>query len=75
MFADDVSELRSPLVRIVDLGSEDDPAAVAGRLYAALRECDDLGANIILVRNITTAHPLSGAIQDRLRRASLTPDT
>ena len=75
LFADDVSELRSPLVRIVDLGSEQDPAAVAGRLYAALRECDDLGASIILVRNITTAHPLSGAIQDRLRRASLTPDT
>lgn len=70
LFADDISELRSPLVRIVDLGSEADPAAVAGRLYAALRECDDLGASIILVRNITTAHPLSGAIQDRLRRAA-----
>ena len=69
-FSDDVRELRSPPVRIVDLGSEDDPAAVAGRLYAALRECDDLGASIVLVRNITTTHPLSGAIQDRLRRAA-----
>jgi hypothetical protein len=69
-FSDDVRELRSPPVRIVDLGSEDDPAAVAGRLYAALRECDDLGASIILVRNIATTHPLSGAIQDRLRRAA-----
>jgi len=75
VFSDDVSELRSLPVRIVDFGSERDPAAVAGRLYAALRECDDLGASIILVRNITTTHPLSGAIQDRLRRASLTPDT
>jgi L-threonylcarbamoyladenylate synthase len=75
VFSDDVSELRSLPVRIVDFGSEHDPAAVAGRLYAALRECDNLGASIILVRNVTTTHPLSGAIQDRLRRASLTPDT
>ena len=70
VFSNDVSELRSLPVRFIDLGNENDPAAVAGRLYAALRECDDLGASIILVRNITTTHPLTGAIQDRLRRAA-----
>jgi len=31
---------------------------------------------VILVRGITTSHPLTAAIQDRLRRAAvLTPDT
>jgi hypothetical protein len=52
------------------LAAEASPAAVAARLYAAFRECDELGAGVILVRSITTSHPLSGAIQDRLRRAA-----
>ncbi len=69
-YAEDLDELRSLPVRVVELGSEDEPAAIATRLYAALRECDELGADAILVRSITTAHPLSGAIQDRLRRAA-----
>jgi len=66
----DLNELRDLGARIVELGAEDDPVAVAARLYAALRECDELGSRVILVRNITTSHPLSGAIQDRLRRAA-----
>ena len=66
----DVDQLRDLGARIVELGAEDDPAAVAARLYAALRECDELGSRVILVRNITTSHPLSVAIRDRLRRAA-----
>ena len=69
-YAEDLDELRSLPVRVVELGSEDEPAAIATRLYAALRECDEPGADAILVRGITTAHPLSGAIQDRVRRAA-----
>jgi L-threonylcarbamoyladenylate synthase len=57
-------------VQLVDLGHENDPSAVASRLYAALREGDELGVDVIFVRNITTDHPLSAAIQDRLRRAA-----
>jgi len=70
-YSEDVDELRSLRLHIVELGNENNPATVAARLYAALRECDDAGANVILVRNITTDHPLSAAIRDRLRRASL----
>jgi L-threonylcarbamoyladenylate synthase len=70
-YSEDVNEWRSSLpVRIVDVGSEADPPAVAARLYAALRECDELNASAILVRSMTTSHPLSNAIHDRLRRAA-----
>ena len=69
-YTEDVSGLRHLGVRIVEVGAEGNPAAVAARLYDALRECDELGASTILVRNITASHPLSGAIQDRLRRSA-----
>ena len=70
-YSEDVNEWRHSLpVRIVDVGSEADPPEVAARLYAALRECDELNANVILVRSMTTPHPLSHAIHDRLRRAA-----
>ncbi len=69
-YGEDVDELRSLGVPIVELGHENNPATIAARLYSALRECDELGANVILVRSLTTVHPLSAAIQDRLRRAA-----
>ncbi|HYS24945.1 MAG TPA: L-threonylcarbamoyladenylate synthase [Vicinamibacterales bacterium] len=69
-YTEDVGELGNLGVQIVELASESNPVAVAARLYAALRECDELGAGAILVRTITTRHPLSGAIQDRLRHAA-----
>jgi len=62
--------LRGLRVHLVDLGSESDAVAVASRLYAALRQGDELGVDVLLVRTITTDHPLSTAIQDRLRRAA-----
>src|SRR6185503_9278862 len=58
-FSEDFEQLRPLRVPLVDIGSENDPAAVASRLYAALREGDELGVDVILVRNITTDHPLS----------------
>jgi L-threonylcarbamoyladenylate synthase len=69
-FGEDLEQLRMLRVHLLDLGNENDPPAVASRLYAALREGDELGVDVILVRNITTDHPLSMAIQDRLRRAA-----
>ena len=71
-FAEDVEQLRQLELRVhvLDLGHEHDPAAVASRLYAALRAGDELGVDALLIRNITTDHPLSTAIQDRLRRAA-----
>jgi L-threonylcarbamoyladenylate synthase len=71
-FSDDLESLRGLGAPLVDLGNEHDAPAIASRLYAALREADELGVDAILVRNITTDHPLGTAIQDRLRRAAST---
>ncbi len=51
------------------VGSEDAPDVVASRLYAALRELDAAGADIILARGFSD-HGLGAAVQDRLRRAA-----
>ena len=69
-FAEDVGRAAQLHVRVVPLGRESEPAEVAARLYAALRECDELGVDGILCRILTTDHPLSPAIRDRLRRAA-----
>ena len=69
-FAEDLDQLRELPIRLLDLGDEHDAAAVASRLYAVLREGDELGVDALLMRNITTDHPLSTAIRDRLRRAA-----
>jgi L-threonylcarbamoyladenylate synthase len=69
-FAEDLSRLADVPVRLVQLGSEHAPIDVAARLYAALRECDDLGADVVLARPLTTQHALSPAVRDRLRRAA-----
>ena len=69
-FAEDLSRFADVPARLVQLGSERAPDDVAARLYAALRECDDLGADVVLARPITTQHALSPAVRDRLRRAA-----
>jgi L-threonylcarbamoyladenylate synthase len=69
-FSGDLERLQALGAPLLDLGNEDDPPTVASRLYAALREGDELDVDAILVRNITTDHALSTAIQDRLRRAA-----
>ena len=57
-------------VRVVQLGSSEDPAAVAARLYAVLRELDAAGIDLILVHAFVPAEGLGVAIRDRLRRAA-----
>lgn len=52
------------------LGSEHDLAAIASRLYSALRELDALGVSRILVRAFSTDEGLGIAIRDRLTRAA-----
>ena len=56
--------------RVARLGSVHDLATVAARLYAALREVDAAGVDVILVRGFPTDDGLGMAIQDRLRRAA-----
>ena len=69
-YTEDLDVLRDLPVELLELGSEAAPASVAGRLYAALREADRANAMVILVRSVTAPHPLSDAINDRLRRAA-----
>jgi L-threonylcarbamoyladenylate synthase len=69
-FTEDVEALRDFSVHIVEVGREREPAEVAKRLYEGLRECDEAGAARILARTVTCDHPLTLAIQDRLRRAA-----
>lgn len=52
------------------LGSEHDLAAIASRLYSALRELDAVGVSRILVRAFSTDEGLGIAINDRLTRAA-----
>lgn len=55
---------------VVRVGPRDDPDAVASRLYAALRELDAAGVDLILARGFPAGPGLGVAIQDRLRRAA-----
>jgi L-threonylcarbamoyladenylate synthase len=57
-------------VDIVDVGPAGDLPGVAARLYAALRELDGLGVDLILARAFADDGGLGDAIQDRLRRAA-----
>jgi L-threonylcarbamoyladenylate synthase len=56
--------------RVVRVGSSSDLAVVASRLYAALRELDAAGVDLILARGFQGESDLGAAIQDRLRRAA-----
>jgi L-threonylcarbamoyladenylate synthase len=55
---------------IIRLGHERDLTAVATRLYAALRDLDVAGVDLILARGFDATSGLGVAIQDRLRRAA-----
>jgi L-threonylcarbamoyladenylate synthase len=59
-----------PPLKIVTVGSADEAEAVAARLYAALRELDAAGLDLILARGFPARGGLGLAIQDRLRRAA-----
>ena len=55
---------------IVRVGSDGDLPGVAARLYAALREIDAAGTDVILARGYPADTGIGIAIQDRLRRAA-----
>jgi L-threonylcarbamoyladenylate synthase len=52
------------------LGPSGAPDVVAARLYAALRELDDTGVDVILAHAVADTGGLSTALRDRLRRAA-----
>jgi L-threonylcarbamoyladenylate synthase len=57
-------------VRVLFVGKADALPEVAARLYAALRELDATGADVILARGFPAGSGLGLAIGDRLRRAA-----
>lgn len=56
--------------RVIDVGMASDLATVSRRLYAALREADAAGADVILMPDLDTTPGLATAIRDRLQRAA-----
>ena len=56
--------------RVVRVGPVDRLDIVATRLYAALRELDAAGVDLILARQFPSDAGLGDAVRDRLRRAS-----
>jgi L-threonylcarbamoyladenylate synthase len=59
-----------PDLVFIDLGTEQDPGAVARRLYAALREIDQLNLDLVFAPCPARTDGLWGAIADRLQRAA-----
>ncbi len=57
-------------VRLLRLGPARDSSEVARRLFAAFRELDAIGVDVILVRGFPVGDALGLAVQDRLRRAA-----
>jgi L-threonylcarbamoyladenylate synthase len=58
-----------PIV-IAELGSEREPLQVGARLYAALRELDGAGLDVILAYDLPEKDGLWEALRDRLQRAA-----
>ena len=57
-------------VQLAEMGTAEDLEGVATRLYAALRQLDAAGADVILVRDVGASHGLGRALRDRLHRAA-----
>jgi L-threonylcarbamoyladenylate synthase len=70
VLAADEDNVEDPALQVVRMGPERDPAAIARRLYSALREIDAAGVDVILVRGFPAHDGLGIAVADRLRRAA-----
>ncbi|HEY1388566.1 MAG TPA: L-threonylcarbamoyladenylate synthase [Ktedonobacterales bacterium] len=66
---EEAATLEGAGVRVARLGSVDDLAAISRRLYAALRELDAAGLDLLLAHSFGR-QGLGLAIEDRLRRAA-----
>ncbi len=65
----DAARLRPLGVVVADLGPEHDPAGMARRLFAGLRDLEAAGVEVILARTVAE-QDVGLAIADRLRRAA-----
>lgn len=67
--SEDADELRALPLLIAELGPRLDTEQTAARLYAALRELDEQGVDVILARDVSS-EGLGRAVSDRLHRAA-----
>ncbi|MGH9349112.1 MAG: L-threonylcarbamoyladenylate synthase [Vicinamibacterales bacterium] len=67
---EDVGAVREAPVHVAEMGSRADPEKMAASLYAALRQLDAAGVDIILARDVEGTRGLVRAIRDRLARAA-----
>ncbi|HEY6507773.1 MAG TPA: Sua5 family C-terminal domain-containing protein, partial [Vicinamibacterales bacterium] len=58
------------IVAARSMGSSADLDAAAAQLYAALRELDASGADVILAHGFDDVRGIGAALRDRLRRAA-----
>jgi L-threonylcarbamoyladenylate synthase len=68
--ARDAQAFRGMPVVVADIGMNDDAESAAARLYAALRELDAAGVDLILARDAERGDGLWLALRDRLHRAA-----
>ncbi len=64
----------TPTNRPMTIPMPADASAYAGRLYAALREADAMGSDLLLVERPGGIGPIWDAVRDRLARAAATED-
>jgi L-threonylcarbamoyladenylate synthase len=57
-------------VQVAEMGTARDLAGVAARLFAAMRQLDAAGVDVILARDVSAGEGLGRAIRDRLQRAA-----
>ncbi len=57
-------------VQLVEIGTRNDLAGIAARLYAAMRQLDAAAVDLIFARDVEADDGLGRAIRDRLRRAA-----
>ena len=70
VFDEDKHELENWGFSSLSYGSENDPATQANRLFAALRELDDKGAEVVYIRAPKKCDGLGLAVYNRLLRAA-----
>ena len=66
----DGEDVQMPQGVVLSMGPAVDPDLVAANLYAALRELDAAGVDVILAYGVADTRGIGAALRDRLRRAA-----
>jgi L-threonylcarbamoyladenylate synthase len=70
LVVDELGPAATGLGLVRHVGPSTSPDAMAARLYAALRDLDESGVDLILASSVADGKGLGAAIRDRLRRAA-----